>query len=263
MSSMRITIFFMFVGILSASPGVFAAPTVTQITLMSEKRVARTVFEYVYKITVKNDATALKGAVAKLTTVGSGTSIIEDRVVIGDLAANAIANPADTFTIRHDRAIPFQANALIWSFSSNTPGNIGKDVVFVGPPPIPVARLNSLPRNPETNRPILISINGAQLEFDGNLRDPISAVGACTAWISACYDPGTREIDDCARSAPTCKTNQPWLEATSCCPSGCFDAYRSKRLNGANEIDTYFEVYFMDGSCFPGFKGGRAIHVGD
>ena len=101
-----------------------AAPTVTQITLVSEKRIARTVFEYSYRITVKNDAVARDNVVATLSKVGTGTSIVVNQVNIGSLATNEVVTPADTVTIQHDRSVAFQANALVWLFSSSGPTNV-------------------------------------------------------------------------------------------------------------------------------------------
>ena len=100
---------------------VFAAPTVTKITLVSEKRIARTVFEYTYRLNLKNDDTPRNNVSATLKTVGIGTSIVDGQVNVGNLAANAVVIPLDTFTIRHDRAKPFQVGALVWAFSSSPP----------------------------------------------------------------------------------------------------------------------------------------------
>lgn len=231
-----------------------AAPTVTQITLVSEKRVARTVFEYTYRITVKNDAIAQKNLTATLTRVGAGTTIVDGKVVVGDLAPNGVSTPADTFIVKHDRALPFQASALVWRFSADSAGDIGKDVVFV-PKPINRAALNSLPRDPVTNKPIIIAVQGVSLEYDETSRIPASAVASCVNWISTCHLPGTRELDDCARSAPKCSTSKPWLEANTCCPRACFDAYKRERLSGIEPADALSDVYIMDATCFPGVRG--------
>ena len=102
-----------------------AAPTVTQTILVSEKRVARTIFEYTYKIVVKNDATSRTNVLAKLTRVGAGSSIVKGQVNVGDLVANAAITPADTFTIRHDRTVPLQISALIWEFQDNPAQEVG------------------------------------------------------------------------------------------------------------------------------------------
>ena len=111
---------------------VAAAPTVTQTILVSEKRVARTIFEYTYKIVVKNDATPRTNVVAKLTQVGVGTSIVKGQINVGNIVANAAVTPVDNITIRHDRTVPFQISALIWEFQNNPTQEVG--IILPGNP---------------------------------------------------------------------------------------------------------------------------------
>jgi len=134
--------------------------------------------------------------------------------------------------------------------------DIGKNVVFSGPPPM-LAELDALPKDPDTGRPVMLALSQGSLQVDVTLRDPITAVGACTGWITACLKPGERELDDCARSAPQCATNTPWLESSACCPAACFAQYRTARLAGMPQIETLMRVYVNDGSCFPQYKGRR------
>jgi hypothetical protein len=99
-----------------------AAPSVavTGITKVSETRVSRTVYDYVFQVTVKNNGSGLQGGVtATLTGVGTGTTIIDGAVQVGDLAAGATVTPQDTITLRQDRTFPFNAAALVWSMSSS------------------------------------------------------------------------------------------------------------------------------------------------
>lgn len=134
---------------------------------------------------------------------------------------------------------------------------VGRIVQFVGPLPIPIAAIEALPRNPNTGRPIALSLPQGTLEVDVTRRDPITAVGACTNWIAACYEPGIRELDDCARSAPSCATETPWLESGACCPTACFAQYRSARLSGTTDLEALLRVYVRQGSCFPQYQGLR------
>jgi hypothetical protein len=114
----------------------WADPVVTDITLVSEKRISRTVFEYTYKATITNDGTTRKNVRATLNSVGSGTIIIDGIIDVGELAVNQIITPTDTFTIRQDRAFAFDRTALAWSFSGETeiipdaPGNLGELVIY-------------------------------------------------------------------------------------------------------------------------------------
>lgn len=109
---------------------------VTGITKVSETRISRTVFDYVFRITVKNNGTtSLTGVTAKLTGAGAGTTIINGEVAVGDLGSGAITTPAATITLQHDRTLPFDPSALIWSVTAN-----------VVPPPT-----GGLPGNPADN----------------------------------------------------------------------------------------------------------------
>ena len=91
------------------------ALTVVSLTKLSETRITRTDYDYVFKITVQNGAQALTNASEILTAVGQGTTIVDGRVQIGALAANAQVIPADTITLRHNRLFPFNETALVWA----------------------------------------------------------------------------------------------------------------------------------------------------
>ena len=94
-----------------------ASAQVLELIPVSETRVARTVYDFVFKVKVANGAVAQNGIVATLTAVGSGTSIVDGRVAVGDLAAGQSGTPSDTITLRHDRSKPFNAAALQWTVS--------------------------------------------------------------------------------------------------------------------------------------------------
>jgi feruloyl esterase len=84
---------------------------------VSETRVNRTVFEYVYKLSVTGGGQALQGLIATLTGGDTGLSIVQGTVYVGDLAAGASATPPGTVTIRQDRTHAFNADALAWTLS--------------------------------------------------------------------------------------------------------------------------------------------------
>lgn len=91
---------------------------------VSETRVSRTVYDYVFNIVVKNNATALSNGFVQVTTSAQNTSVMRGTVPLGALAANATATPFGTITLRHDRAVPFDINALAWTVTnSSTPFN--------------------------------------------------------------------------------------------------------------------------------------------
>ena len=96
-------------------------PAVTNLQKISETRVGRTLFEYVFRITVQNGPTARPALVAQLTAAGTGTTILDGDVQVGDLGASGSTTPADTIRLRHDRQIPFRADALVWRFAGGGP----------------------------------------------------------------------------------------------------------------------------------------------
>lgn len=105
-------------------------PTVVGLTKLSETRVGRTVFDYVFRITVRNGNVAQTGLAAQLTGSGPGTSVIDGNVLVGNLAPGASATPSDTITLRQDRNSAFQPGLLVWQFSAAgpTPASIALDV---------------------------------------------------------------------------------------------------------------------------------------
>ena len=95
--------------------------TVTGITKVSETRVSRTVYDYVFQVTVKNNGSGPQsGVTATLTGVGTGTTIIDGTVQVGDLAAGATVTPQDTITLRQDRTYAFNSAALIWQVTASS-----------------------------------------------------------------------------------------------------------------------------------------------
>lgn len=151
------------------------------------------------------------------------------------------------------------ANRLAFTYSARvvaSVGDIGRIVVFPPPSALPFDAIDALPSNPVTGRPILFEVADGSLELDTE-RTPIVAVGACMHWITSCYVPGERELDDCARSAPNCSTNTPWLEHNLCCPGSCFGQYKARRLAGVADSKALLDVYVTEGSCFPQYSGVR------
>lgn len=108
--------------------------SVVAITKVSETRVSRTVYDYVFKVSFKNtgaDAQAIRGT---LTTVGAGTTVVDGTASLDSLASGASAFAQDTITLRHDRSLPFDQGALVWRVQSvlaNPPLQAGIEV-FAG-----------------------------------------------------------------------------------------------------------------------------------
>ena len=88
---------------------------------VSETRVGRTLFEYVYKLSATGGAQSVQGVVAKLTGGGAGMTVVQGTVYVGDLAAGASVTPPGTVTFRQDRTTAFDANALAWTLTPFQP----------------------------------------------------------------------------------------------------------------------------------------------
>ena len=84
---------------------------------VSETRVSRTVFDYVFRVELANSGAALTNVKGTVTTAGDGTTIIDGNVAVGNIAAGKAVTPLDTIALRHDRAKPFSSAALVWSFT--------------------------------------------------------------------------------------------------------------------------------------------------
>ncbi|MEJ6000808.1 hypothetical protein [Paucibacter soli] len=98
-----------------------ASATVVSLTKVGETRVGRTLYDYVFKITVLNGAQAQKALTAKLVGSGAGTTVLDGDVNVGDIAAHASVTPADTITLRQDRLLPLLPAQLLWQFAAAPP----------------------------------------------------------------------------------------------------------------------------------------------
>ncbi|MDR7088865.1 pectate lyase family protein [Cellvibrio fibrivorans] len=90
---------------------------VVTLNKLSETRIDRTTYDYVFSVTVQNGAQAVNNAAQTLTASGAGTTILDGSVLLGNLASGEQVTPADTIKIRHNRAQPFDQSALVWSAS--------------------------------------------------------------------------------------------------------------------------------------------------
>lgn len=115
-------LFVVFIGCLlfTSATSLRANPIVTDLSLVSEKRINRTTFEYTYKVTFKNDGVNRTDLKATASGVGAGTTIVEGEVVIGSLSPNQVISPPDTITLRQDRLTAFDRSALVWVFNEAT-----------------------------------------------------------------------------------------------------------------------------------------------
>lgn len=101
---------------LSASV-VAVTPTanVTGLTKLSETRVTRTEYDYVFRVALQNGPVAQNYMTATLTGAGPGVTIVDASASFGLAGANAAVTSTDTITLRQDRTLPFNQAALVWS----------------------------------------------------------------------------------------------------------------------------------------------------
>lgn len=102
----------------SASADAQPLASVVGLTKVGETRVGRTVFDYVYKVRVAAGAQPLSSLRATLGAAGPGVSIVDGQFALGALAAGASVLSEDTITLRQDRSVTFNPQALVWNLSA-------------------------------------------------------------------------------------------------------------------------------------------------
>jgi hypothetical protein len=101
-----------------------ASIVVTGYTLVSSTRVDRTVFDYTYRVTFKNDGSATASLDASVTSKATTTEVISGSIPLGVIAAGAAVTPSGTITLRQDRTVQFSIQNLVWAFSEESTGAI-------------------------------------------------------------------------------------------------------------------------------------------
>lgn len=184
----------------------------------------------------------------------------DEKVRVNELISgvNALLNGCTsdaTATRTATSQIPTPTHTSPPLISTSTPSpmptpEVGRLVSFT-PPPTPNVALLGLPREDDGTH-LVLEIPGVALRANPDLRDPATAFARCIRWIMECAQAGAGSLDDCARSAPVCQTEEPWEEAAECCPAACFEAYIVRRLQGQDDFDSFDQVYLTEHSCFPG-----------
>lgn len=92
---------------------------VIAITKLSTTKVSRTIYDYVFKVSIENSGEARTGVKASLIQAGKGSNIVDAEATIGNMGAKSFARSNDTITIRHDRTLAFDLTALKWVVASS------------------------------------------------------------------------------------------------------------------------------------------------
>jgi hypothetical protein len=86
--------------------------TVDNLNKIDSKRVSRTDYEYTYQADITNTGTDAENVTATVSSSSPGTTIVEDNLTFGTVATGTTATSSDTFTIRQNRRVPFDPDAL-------------------------------------------------------------------------------------------------------------------------------------------------------
>ncbi len=98
------------------------SPSIGGYRLQSERRIDRTNYEYSYKADLTNPSAApLANVSATVVSANAAVTVLENTLEFGAVAANSVKTSTDTFTIRMDRSVAFQASFLQWTIRTNRP----------------------------------------------------------------------------------------------------------------------------------------------
>ncbi|MEJ0087509.1 MAG: Ig-like domain-containing protein [Pseudomonadota bacterium] len=103
-----------------AGAGVAQTPSayVTELVLVSSQRYSSYLSDFTYRIRVVNQGGALTNASASVTSSIATTTLLDNDVVLGTLAAGSTSVSTDTFTLRQDRRVAFDPARLNWTINA-------------------------------------------------------------------------------------------------------------------------------------------------
>ncbi len=102
----------------SASFGQATGLSITNLSLVSETRISRTVFDLEYRADIVNTGAARAAVTATVTSLAPVVQIIRGNLQFVNVPANGRATSTNTFVIRVDRSVPFNIANLVWAFSA-------------------------------------------------------------------------------------------------------------------------------------------------
>jgi hypothetical protein len=87
----------------------------TSYTLVSSRRITRTIWEYSYRLNLRNSGMGNASAVsANLRTYPANVTVVDGTATLPTLSAGSTVSSSDTFTIRIDRSIPVRNSDISW-----------------------------------------------------------------------------------------------------------------------------------------------------
>ncbi len=96
-------------------PSASADLTISAPETLSETRITRTVCEYVMRAKITNPGPAAAAINATLTSSSPKTVIVQNTLTFGNVGALTTSDSTGTFTLRHDRTVPFDPTKLHWT----------------------------------------------------------------------------------------------------------------------------------------------------
>ena len=108
-SRLLIALLLLFLSLASAR----AQFTITPPEVLSETRIDRTHFDYAMRVKIANSGPTTAGITATVTSTSART--VPGLIHFGTVLAAASTPATDTFTIRHDRTVPFDPAVLTWT----------------------------------------------------------------------------------------------------------------------------------------------------
>ena len=104
-----------FLGLILTVTATLAQLTISAPETISETRISRTIFEYVMRAKLTNPGPAAAAISATVISSSPKTVIVQNTLTFGNVGALTNADSTGTFTLRHDRTVPFDPTKLTWT----------------------------------------------------------------------------------------------------------------------------------------------------
>lgn len=98
--------------------------TILSLNKISEARIARTIYEYKFTVTLRNDGRNRGGMRLSAVSNTAATAIVSGSTNFASAAAGATVTSTNQITVRHDRSVPFDPAQIAWMDVS--PASVGR-----------------------------------------------------------------------------------------------------------------------------------------
>lgn len=93
---------------------------VVELGKIAEKRISRTVYEYTYQVSIRNNGVSgAANVTAELLAAPAGATIVDGSVAAGSIGAGAVVTPSDVIVLRIDRTQAFDPSGLSWKITAS------------------------------------------------------------------------------------------------------------------------------------------------